>query len=138
MAHRAMGFSLVETGALADAEAAFQRALEIAPDDGMAQAGLIQVFVRTGRMEAAKRGAAELSRRARAERGFASFASWAHAACGEQDLAFAWIDRAIAERSVFLASLRSFRWWYPLRSDPRFTQVVEQLRIPAKPAASVS
>ena len=53
-----------------------------------------------------------------------------HAALGEADQTFAWLDRAVGERTHWLVWLnRDFRW-HPVRSDPRFEGLVRKIGLP--------
>ena len=53
-----------------------------------------------------------------------------HAALGETDEAFALLDKAVAERSTFLVYSKWEPRLDPLRSDPRFMQVLKQIGLP--------
>ena len=54
-----------------------------------------------------------------------------HVALGENDKAFSLLDKAMAERSTFLV----YSVWEPrmdpLRTDPRFKQILKQIGVPA-------
>jgi len=54
-----------------------------------------------------------------------------HAALGEKDKAFVLLDKAVAERSTFLVYSKSEPRLDPLRSDPRFKQMLKQIGLPA-------
>lgn len=49
---------------------------------------------------------------------------------GDKEQAFAWLEKAFAERSHWLMWLRLDPRWKTLRSDPRFTELVERLQYP--------
>lgn len=49
---------------------------------------------------------------------------------GDREQAFAWLDKAFAERSHWLMWLRFDPRWKSLRSDPRFAGLVERLKYP--------
>lgn len=53
-----------------------------------------------------------------------------HAALGDADQAFQWLDRAFAEPSALLGNLRADPVMDPLRSDPRYREVERRLRLP--------
>jgi len=53
-----------------------------------------------------------------------------HAGLGDKEQAFAWLEKAFAERSHWLLWLRLDPRWKTLRSDPRFTELVERLKYP--------
>ncbi|HXZ93748.1 MAG TPA: hypothetical protein VEG36_12805, partial [Burkholderiales bacterium] len=53
-----------------------------------------------------------------------------HAGLGDKEQAFAWLEKAFAERSHWLMWLRLDPRWKTLRSDPRFAGLVERLKYP--------
>jgi DNA-binding winged helix-turn-helix (wHTH) protein/TolB-like protein len=53
-----------------------------------------------------------------------------HAGLGETDLAFAWLDKALAERSHWLVWLRLDPRWDAIRGDARFEQLVSRVGLP--------
>ena len=49
-------------------------------------------------------------------------------ALGENDLAFEVMERAIRNRApILIGTLRTAKWWDPLRSDPRFDEMLALL-----------
>jgi TolB-like protein/DNA-binding winged helix-turn-helix (wHTH) protein/Flp pilus assembly protein TadD len=55
-----------------------------------------------------------------------------HAGLGEKDEAFTLLEKSIAERSTFLVYTKWEPRLDPLRSDPRFTQILKRIGLPAK------
>lgn len=55
-------------------------------------------------------------------------AAGVYAALGDRNRAFAWLDKALAERSPMLALLAVHPSWDNLRSDPRFEALVARIR----------
>jgi TolB-like protein/DNA-binding winged helix-turn-helix (wHTH) protein/Flp pilus assembly protein TadD len=55
-----------------------------------------------------------------------------HAGLGEKDEAFTLLEKSIAERSTFLVYTKWEPRLDPLRSDPRFTQILRRIGLPAK------
>jgi DNA-binding winged helix-turn-helix (wHTH) protein/TolB-like protein/Tfp pilus assembly protein PilF len=53
-----------------------------------------------------------------------------HAGLGEKEQAFAWLDRAFAERSHWLVWLRLDPRWKTLRGDRHFAELVERMKYP--------
>jgi DNA-binding SARP family transcriptional activator/TolB-like protein/Tfp pilus assembly protein PilF len=53
-----------------------------------------------------------------------------HAALGDRDRAFTWLDRAVQERTHWLLWLNRDRRWDPLRADPRFASLVRRVGLP--------
>jgi DNA-binding SARP family transcriptional activator/TolB-like protein/Tfp pilus assembly protein PilF len=54
-----------------------------------------------------------------------------YTALGERDQAFAWLDRAVQERTHWLLWLNRDRRWDPIRSDPRFGSLVRRVGLPS-------
>jgi tetratricopeptide (TPR) repeat protein len=54
-----------------------------------------------------------------------------HAAMGDRDSAFTWLNRAVEERAHWLVWLNRDLRWVPLRSDPRFAELVHRVGLPS-------
>jgi tetratricopeptide (TPR) repeat protein len=53
-----------------------------------------------------------------------------YSALGRFDDAFLWLEKAYQRREYSLVDLREQRWWDPLRSDPRFADLIRRIGIP--------
>jgi tetratricopeptide (TPR) repeat protein len=53
-----------------------------------------------------------------------------HTALGDRDQAFAWLDRAVQERTHWLLWLNRDRRWDQIRDDPRFRSLVRRVGLP--------
>ena len=49
---------------------------------------------------------------------------------GENDRAFAWLEKALTEHESSMPSLKTFIAWDPIRSDPRFKEMVRRVGLP--------
>jgi len=49
---------------------------------------------------------------------------------GDKDQAFVWLEKAYQERSNYLAFLKVFPIVDPLRSDPRFNDLIRRVGLP--------
>jgi hypothetical protein len=49
---------------------------------------------------------------------------------GEKDKAFAWLEKAYAEKSTFIAYLKPFPDFDSLRSDPRYKDLLKRMDLP--------
>jgi serine/threonine-protein kinase len=58
-----------------------------------------------------------------------SFA-WIYTGLGDKDHAFEWLEKAREERFTRLAYLRQEAFWEPLRSDPRFSELLRRIGFP--------
>jgi DNA-binding SARP family transcriptional activator/TolB-like protein/Tfp pilus assembly protein PilF len=53
-----------------------------------------------------------------------------HAALGQRDSAFAWLERGVRERTHWMVWLNRDLRWAPLRADPRFQALVHEVGLP--------
>jgi hypothetical protein len=51
-------------------------------------------------------------------------AAFTYASLGNKDRAFAWLDKAYAQRNWCIIYLKDDNVWDPLRSDPRFKELL--------------
>jgi tetratricopeptide (TPR) repeat protein len=56
--------------------------------------------------------------------------AWIYTALGDKDRAFIWLDKAFADRSYLLRYVKTEAMYDPLRSDPRFTDLLKRMRLP--------
>jgi hypothetical protein len=49
------------------------------------------------------------------------------AALGEKDQVFAWLEKAFRERDPYLLDLKNYHRFDPLRSDPRFNDLLRKI-----------
>jgi TolB-like protein/DNA-binding winged helix-turn-helix (wHTH) protein/Flp pilus assembly protein TadD len=57
-------------------------------------------------------------------------AAWLYSACGRKDQAFAWLEKAFERRSYEMIFLAVNPRWDPLRSDPRFADLLRRIGLP--------
>ena len=57
-----------------------------------------------------------------------SFA-WIHLGLGETEPAFEWLDRAVEDRDQFIMPIKSYWFFDPIRSDPRFAALLRKMRL---------
>lgn len=55
--------------------------------------------------------------------------AWVHLGLGEVSEAFAWLARAVEERDPKIVFLRNKPFWDPLRADPRFDRLLQQMKL---------
>jgi TolB-like protein/DNA-binding winged helix-turn-helix (wHTH) protein/Flp pilus assembly protein TadD len=58
------------------------------------------------------------------------YVAGAFAGLGEKDRAFEWLDEAIRNHDFFLTEVKGHPFMDPLRSDPRFVQIIKQVGFP--------
>ena len=120
-AQRNLGLAYTEQGRMDDAIGAVQKALDLAPHRSDYLADLAYVQARAGK----PREAREALRRAKEQPWEAFNIGRAHAALGEPDSAFAWLERSnwrFPNRAVLSDPALD-----PLRSDPRFAELASRI-----------
>ena len=127
--HRLLGLSYIQVGQWDEAAGAFREAISVSGSPALAEAGLGVVAVGRGRPEEARAVLAELE--ARRESRYVTPVAFVmlHAALGETDAAFTWLDRAYEQRRGWLAYLNVEPMLDGLRADPRFRRLQERMRL---------
>jgi len=90
-------------------------------------------YARAGRREDALKVVGEL-KRIEVERGSIPTFSiiWAYAGLGDKEQAFAWLEKSYQERRDRMVWLNVDPLLDPLRSDPRFHDLVRRVGLPTK------
>lgn len=98
-------------------------------------------YAGAGRLADARSVIDELERRIAAQEEYVDpiLLAWIHAACRENDSAFAWFERAIADRSCELMLTRVLPVLDPLRDDVRFDALLERIGLvePSNPKPTI-
>jgi eukaryotic-like serine/threonine-protein kinase len=126
-AHYALGDVLAQQGRYEEAVGAVEESIRLGGSTANHLAILAHVHGLAGRTDQARALLAEV--RERAEKGQASpiWAALAHLGLAEADAAFAWLDRAFAERDGSLILVAASPEFDPLRGDPRFRALLERM-----------
>ena len=53
-----------------------------------------------------------------------------HTGLGEKDEALEWLERAYQDRNMWMVYLQTAPWFDPLRSDPRFQDLLRRMKFP--------
>lgn len=115
------------TGRLKEADAAYQRALDLMGRQPLILGRLGALRATQDRPEAAMQIVGEL--RALSETRYVRPTIMAdiYLALGARDAALSWLERAYEERDTTLALLKIYPAYDPVRSDPRFQAVLEKI-----------
>ncbi len=94
---------------------------------------LAHAYARAGQREEALKLVGELKRIEAEERGFVPPFGiiWAYAGLGDEEQAFAWLERSFQERRDRMVWLNVDPLLDPLRSDPRFHDLVRRVGLPS-------
>jgi TolB-like protein/DNA-binding winged helix-turn-helix (wHTH) protein/Tfp pilus assembly protein PilF len=121
-----------QKGMLKEATTAFQKAITITqgPARTQATAGLGYVYAVSGRKAEARKILAELQSLSEHSYVPATDMALICAGLGDKDKAFAWLDKAYEEHSFSLSNLKVEPRFDPLRSDPRFADLLRSIGFP--------
>jgi Flp pilus assembly protein TadD len=127
--HLMLGVVLTQAGRLAEAREAITTALDFSPEDSHALVSLAHVDLLQGHRQKAEAAWERLEELARQR--YVSPTDFARLALmlERSDAAFTWLDRAHAERRGWLAYLKADPLYDPVRSDPRFTELLGRMRL---------
>jgi serine/threonine protein kinase/Tfp pilus assembly protein PilF len=124
-----LGFLYSEKGLFAEAVAAHQKLSTVSPPWRLA---LARTYAQAGRQDEARKMLAECL--AGEPKPTGAWDGWflgeAYAALGEKDEAFRWLEAAVKERMTFIPWIRQNPAYAPLRSDPRFEELVRRMKLP--------
>ena len=93
-------------------------------------AGEGYVYAQQGPVDRARQVLRQLDSLSRTEYVTAYAVALVHAALGERDSAFVWLNKAVDERTHWLLWLNRDRRWDPIRSDPRFAAIATRVGVP--------
>jgi eukaryotic-like serine/threonine-protein kinase len=109
------------------AVAEFKRAVEISTGDSFFLAPLGHAYALAGNRREAEKILQTLADRAKKSYVSPFDLALIHVALGEKDKAFALLDKAVGERSTFLVYIKWEPRLDPLRSDPRFQDLLKRI-----------
>ena len=131
LTHFYLGMALAGKGLLDQAIAESETAMRLEPDDPNPIMLHGYACARAGRRPEALQ-ALESLRALSAKRFVSAFAMAAvYVGLDDRDKAFEWLEKAYEERSGRLVYLGIERAFDPLRTDPRFQDLVRRIRLPA-------
>lgn len=127
LAHWAMGNVHVQERRYDEAIAAYQTAIPLSGDSPDEPASLAYVYAVSGRRREAQQVIDELKKRAQRTYIPSSLIGMIYAGLGDKDQAFAWIEEGYRSRDSLLVFLKVDPTFDSLRSDPRFTDLLQRV-----------
>jgi hypothetical protein len=100
--------------------------VELTGRDALAVAFLGWAHGVAGQRSEAQSALDELRRRAQQEHVDPLAFAWANIGVGDKDAAFEWLERGYEERSSWIIFLKVHPYYEPLRSNPRFTDLLRR------------
>ncbi len=122
-----LGFELIADNKPADAIPVLEKALTLSPGSPAVTGILIRAYAHAGRRGDAMRLLAELKRRK--QTGYIPAAAFVNAylGLGDKEQAFYWLQEAYKEQSNILQFVKTHPFFDPIRSDPRFVDLVRRV-----------
>ncbi len=125
-----LGWDYEQKGKYDEAITAFKHASDASKGEGLYVASLGHAYAVSGRRNAAEQVLNTLLSQ-RNKRYVSAFdIAVIYIGLGDKDKAFEWLDKAVDERSTFLVYSRWEPRLDPLRSDPRFNQLLSRIGLP--------
>ncbi|HEX7294278.1 MAG TPA: tetratricopeptide repeat protein, partial [Pyrinomonadaceae bacterium] len=128
---RELGLTYEQKGLYQDAFNQLQKTYDMRENYAktMLRADIGHLYAVWGKREEAQQVLAELTRQS--EQGYVSAYDVAviYAGLGDKDQAFSWLDKAVTQHSFWLSWIKLDPRLDPLRSDPRFSLLLQRLRI---------
>ena len=128
--HTILGWAYEQKQMPDDAIAQFQKAVEETKSRSFYMAALGHAYATAGRKNDAEQMLQMLTQRAKTSYVSAFDVAGIYAGLGEKDAAFSWLQKAASERSSFLVYSEWEPRLDPLRSDPRFSQLLKRIGLP--------
>jgi TolB-like protein/Tfp pilus assembly protein PilF len=128
--HYSLALAYTRKAMYEDAITAHLRAIAAAGEGFSSMALLAHAYGRSGRTSEARRIIAGLTERANDEYVSGYDVAIAHLGLGNKEEALLWLERAYGERDELGKLARAPFWWDPLRSEPRFQDLIRRLRLP--------
>jgi tetratricopeptide (TPR) repeat protein len=129
-AHWLLGVAYMYKGTYEPAIQELQKSIPLSGDSPDEPASLGLAYALSGKSGEARKIMEELKQRSRRKYLSSIIIATLHAALGEKDQAFALLDKAYDERDTLLILLKVEPMFDPLRSDPRFTNLLRRVGFP--------
>jgi TolB-like protein/Flp pilus assembly protein TadD len=123
-AHLHLGLAYVQEGMLREAIVEFERAVALSAGNSLMMASLAHAYAASGKRSKARTLLDALTDEANRNHVSSLDVALVYAAMGVKDQAFAWLEKAYAEKSGWLILIRVEPRLEPLRSDSRFADLL--------------
>jgi len=128
--HALLGRAFEGKRLFGQAKAEFQEAIRLSGDEQQLRARLAHVYASEGNVKAARELLNRLEKESPANYVSPYVLALAHTALGEYDRAFQYLARAYSLRQEELIYIKTDPDLKPLRSDPRFLELVRRIKLP--------
>jgi serine/threonine-protein kinase len=125
-----LGMAYIEKGMHAEAVAAFETAVELSGGSVTFKGPLGRAYALAGRRTEARRILEELRNLSERRYGAPLQIAMIHTALGEKNEALRWLEVGYRVHDGNMVLLKVFPSWDPLRSDPRFRDLIRRMNFP--------
>src|SRR5579871_1466147 len=129
-AHGFLGRAYEQAGVNRDAVAEYRKALDLSEGDTNELAALGHSYAVSHQEAEARKILQQLTDRSQQTYVQPTWVAVIHIGLGENDPAFDWLQRAYEDRSAWLVNLKVDPFFDPIRSDPKFVDLVRRVGLP--------
>ena len=129
-AHVFLGRAFEQAGVNRDAIVEFRKALDLSEGDTNELAALGHSYAVSHQESEARKILQQLTDRSQQTYVQPTWVAVIHIGLGENDPAFDWLQRAYEDRSAWLVNLKIDPFFDPIRSDPKFVDLVRRVGLP--------
>ena len=126
-AHQSLGYALVKQERFAEAIEEFKKGASLSPNDRQSLRDLGYGYGLAGQRSEAVTVLNELRTNYEKGEAFAADVAAVYASLGDNDLAFLWLEKDFEKREGRLARIRYHVPYEPLRSDPRYADLLRRM-----------
>lgn len=128
LAHNQLGQAYLQKHMDEEAVAELQKAVRLSGNSPTCVANLARAYIASGKRSEAKKLLADLKNRSNPGYSYAAEIAMIYAALGDRDQAMTWLEKGFNER--FNPGVLLRQGFDPLRSDPRFENLVHRIGLP--------
>jgi eukaryotic-like serine/threonine-protein kinase len=129
VARNDLGYAYLQKSMYREGIAEFEKALMISPGDTFALSGLGYAYAVAGRRAEAQKVLDQLNELSKQKYVPGAQIARIYAGLGDKEKAFEWLEKGYEQRSLAFTILKVVPWYDPLRSDPRFTDLLRRMNL---------
>jgi TolB-like protein/DNA-binding winged helix-turn-helix (wHTH) protein/tetratricopeptide (TPR) repeat protein len=129
LAHLLLGYIYYAQGMYQEAHEAYQKAITLVGRQPVVLMLLGALYPQLGKPDEARKILEELQALSHQRYVRPSYIAMIHVSLGEHEQAFAWLEKAYAERDSYLPLINVDPFFDPLRPDPRFHDLLRRMRL---------